>query len=254
MEAADYFSHPGYSQSDLKAALDCPLTLYEFKHKGGRQKLPPTPAMLEGTMLHSLILEPEEYIRTYAPCAPRNTKAGKEQAKELEALGMKPITQAQADKNTDILLRVRQHPTVSELLSQGQAEVSLFDVDEATGLQVKGRLDWLNGDTIIDLKTVGSGKAGPTEFAKQVANFKYHLQAAHYLELAKADRFIFIAVSREFPYQIATYELDSFAINEGRHLRRKALNLIASCEESNEWPGYTSDVQSLSLPSWAYST
>ncbi len=32
---ADYFSNPGYSQSDMKQALESPELLYWMKHQGG---------------------------------------------------------------------------------------------------------------------------------------------------------------------------------------------------------------------------
>ena len=85
-------------------------------------------------------------------------------------------------------LALAQNPLAASFLSAGEPEVSIFSEDEETGLAIKGRLDWIqpNG-TIVDLKTVGAGKASPKEFAKQVASFKYHMQAAHYLELAQAN-------------------------------------------------------------------
>ena len=127
----------------------------------------------------------------------------------------------------------------------------LFDTDEALTLQVKGKLDWLRDtdETVVDLKTVGGEWIDPANFAKQVANFKYHLQAAHYLKLAKAKRFVFVVVEREFPFQVGIYELDDDALAEGRYLRRQALDLVAQCVAFNDWPGHTDDqVQTLSLP------
>ena len=130
-------------------------------------------------MLHSAILEPAVYKTTYAVTGPRNTKAGKEQAAKAEAAGFQVITQTLHDKAAELAHRVKSHPLAAELFEEGRAEVPLFDTDEATALQVKGKLDWLRDtdETVVDLKTVGGGGSSPANFAKQVANFKYHLQA-----------------------------------------------------------------------------
>ena len=248
-----YFDDPAYSQSDLKAVLDCPQLLWEMKHNGGRRKLP-TAAMQSGTIDHMAVLEPDKFDKTYAVCGPRNTKAGKAAAKAAEDAGLEPITQAQYVEAHNVNAAIRQHPLAKQLLADGQPEVSVYGEDASTGLKVKGKLDWLWDDqTIVDLKTAGPGGASPAAFTKQIVNFKYHLQAAHYLELAQAKAFIFLVVEREPPYQIGIYELDNDALAEGRWLRKKALDTVAFCLAANSWPGYTpNQPQTLSLPSWGF--
>ena len=248
-----YRRHAAYSQSDLKTVLQSPERLYEQKHIRRFAPSKETPAMFMGTLLHTAILEPERFHCDYAVCPPRNTKAGKEKAAELERELITPMTAAQAEIADQIMQRVNTNDLVNNLLMTGEPEVSFFDVDPETGLAIKGRLDWLTASgVVIDVKTVGEGKAGPHDFSKQIANFRYHMQAAHYLKLAAAERFVFIAVEREPNYGIGVYELDAPALAEGAALRRKALRLIADCEESGVWPGYTPEIQTLSLPSWGY--
>lgn len=248
-----YAKHAGISQSDCKTALESPAKFYEFKYRNGRAKQKPSAAMLDGIIDHAAILETERFFEDFIVCPPRNTKLGKERAAEIEKAGKTPITAAQAHNAGEIILRIGDNEIVSELLSTGEPEVSIFDKDQETGLEIKGRLDWLTGDgVIVDVKTVGEGKAGPHDFAKQIANFKYHMQAAHYMELAGAERFIFVAVERSYPYGVGVYELDAPALAEGAALRRKALRLIADCEQNGVWPGYTPEIKTLSLPSWGY--
>ena len=78
------------------------------------------------------------------------------------------------------------------------------------------------------------------------------MQAAHYMELASAERFIFLVIEREAPFLMAVYEIDQAALTEGENLRRRALRLVADCDKAGEWPGYTPELQTLSLPSWAF--
>jgi hypothetical protein len=249
---AEYFSNPGYSQSDMKQALESPELLYWMKHKGGRAQRKPSPQMIEGTLAHACILEPDKFNATYKVCGPRNTKAGKEEAKEAIESGRQPITRAQYEKALDMNIAVNDNLLCNSFFVDGLAEQSFFSEDDRTTLPMKARLDWITeNDTIVDLKTVAAGGASPANFAKQVANFSYHLQAAHYLEMSGMQRFVFVVVEREPPFQIGVYELDDDAIAEGRYLRRKALDLIANCKVFNDWPGHTPLMpQTLSLPNW----
>ena len=251
---ADYFSNPGYSQSDMKQALESPELLYWMKHQGGRAERKPSPSMIEGTLAHAFILEPDKFNSTYKVCGPRNTKAGKQEAKEAEESGRQPITLAQYEKALGMNHAVSGNLLCNSFFVDGLAEQSFFSEDDRTALPMKARLDWITeNDTIVDLKTVAAGGASPANFAKQVANFSYHLQAAHYLEMSGMQRFVFVVVEREPPFQIGVYQLDDDAIAEGRYLRRKALDLIANCRVFNDWPGYTPlEPQTLSLPSWAF--
>ncbi len=250
----DYFSDPGYSQSDMKQALESPELLYWMKHQGGRAERKPSPQMIEGTLAHCFILEHEKFKNTYQVCGPRNTKAGKEEAQQAIKNGRQPITLAQYEKALGMNHAVNGNLLCNTFFVDGLAEQSFFAEDDSTALPMKARLDWITPDeTIVDLKTVPAGGASPASFAKQVANFSYHLQCAHYLEMSQMKRFVFVVVEREPPHQIGIYRLDDDAIAEGRYLRRKALDLIANCRVFNNWPGHTPmEPQTLSLPSWAF--
>jgi len=250
----NYFDDPAYSQSDLKTVLDCPQLLWEMKHNGGHRKKP-TASMQSGTIDHMAVLEPDKFDKTYVVCGPRNTKAGKAAVKAAEDDGLEPITKMQYIEAHNTRLAILNHPLASKLLINGQPEVSVYGEDAGTGLKVKGKLDWFDGDRVVDLKTVGLNGASPAAFTKQIASFKYHLQAAHYLELTQAKTFTFVVVEREPPYQVGIYELDDDALAEGRWLRKKALDTVAFCLAANSWPGYTPNKpQTLSLPSWAFSS
>ena len=140
-----------------------------------------------------------------------------------------------------------------KLLAKGHAEQSFWRDDKETGLTCKARCDFINGDTIIDLKTTGEGNSHPDKFIKSVASYLYHLQAAHYLEVIGAKRFVFIAVEKVFPYAVSITELDDAALDWGLKLRQEALQGIAKCHEDAYWPSYTDEQPAvLSLPSWAY--
>jgi exodeoxyribonuclease VIII len=212
-----------------------------------------TPAMLLGTLTHAAVLEPELFEKEFTVVSSRNTKKGKEEAKEAEEKGLTAVTQSDWDLALKMRKSVTSDKEASSLLTNGVAEKSWWQDDEKTGLTMKARTDWFTGDTIVDLKTSRSG-ASPKEFAKAVANFSYHLQAQHYLNVCGVKRFIFLVVQSEFPFDTALYELDEDAMREGQRLCREGLDRIAECTLMDHWPHHSEEegIQTLSLPRWAF--
>jgi exodeoxyribonuclease VIII len=206
-----------------------------------------------GSLVHCAVLEPDELGKRYSRCAPRNTKAGKEQAADLAARGIEAVSDSDWALAIAMSRAVRQHPAAAALLAHGKAEQSFWWDDPATGLRCKCRPDWYYATTVVDLKTTTD--ASPRGFAKSVAAFRYHVQASHYLSgLHGAKRFAFIAVEKSYPHLVAVYELDAEALQLGNELRQRDMRVITDCRATSEWPGYSDGVQTLSLPKWALST
>lgn len=249
---ADYHADPAVSASHLHAIAKSPQHYFSRFLDPHRQPVEPTAAMRLGSLVHCAVLEPEELHKRYSTCLPRNTKAGKEQAAALAAADIEAVTESDMDLALAMAVSVRSHPVAAELLSVGIAEQSVWWDDDATGLRCKCRPDWVSGLTIVDLKTTTD--ASPAGFARSVAQYGYHVQQAHYLDSHIADRFIFLAVEKTFPYCVAIYELDADAVAVGKQLQQAALQQIANCHTAQAWPGYTDQIQTLSLPRWAQQT
>ena len=251
MNNADYHADPAVSASHLHAIAKSPQHYWSRYLDPQRQPVEPTAAMRLGSLVHCAVLEPEELHKRYRHCLPRNTKAGKERAAEIAAAGLEAVTESDMDLALAMAVSVRSHPVAAELLSVGLAEQSVWWDDPATGLRCKCRPDWINGLTFVDLKTTTDASA---DFARSVAQYRYHVQQAHYLQSHIADRFIFLAVEKTFPYAVGVYELDADAVAVGEQLRQSNLQAIANCKDAQAWPGYTDQIQTLSLPRWAQNT
>ena len=199
-----------------------------------------------GTFVHTAVLEPDDLDRRYAVCAARKGSAA---YNGLIDKGIEPVTQDQWDQAHAMCDAVRNHPEAAWLLSDGKAEQSVWWHDEQFDLRCKCRPDWWNGDIVIDLKTTKD--ASQREFAKSVAAFRYHVQQMHYLRGTNAARFIFIAVEKEYPFAVGVYELDNDACGVGEELRQRDMQRIKTCKKRDEWPGYSNDISTLSLPRYA---
>jgi len=222
---------------------------YYMKWESPERPLPESkPYFRRGEIIHTAVLEPERFVSDYVVCAARNTKIGKEEEKAIRAQGKEPITLGEWALAQSIVAAVRNHADASRLLYSGKAEQSFWWDDPDTGLRCKCRPDWLNS-AVVDLKTTTD--ASPRGFAKSVATFRYHVQASHYLAGLGVERFLFIAVEKTYPHPVAVYELNAEALQLGNELRQRDMHVIADCRATGEWPSYSTDVETLSLPKWA---
>ena len=147
---------------------------------------------------------------------------------------------------------ITRHPLAGRLLDlEGECEASVRWTDEATGVKCKARGDkWIPSKRwLVDVKTARD--ASSRGFAKACANFRYHVQDAHYSSGFGADAFMFVVVEKEPPYAVGVYQLDADSRERGRELRAEALETLAQCVEKNTWPGYPAKVIELRLPDWA---
>ena len=84
------------------------------------------------------------------------------------------------------------------------------------------------------------------EFTTDINNVMYA-----YIDLVGALFFTFIAIEKTAPHGIGIYNLDRESIEIGRQENERCLAMIAECTKKNAWPGYATEVQTISLPRWA---
>lgn len=246
----EYHADPAISASHLKAVMQSPYHYWARFVDPDRKPIEPTAAMRLGSLAHCAILEPNDLLQRYGVCGARNTKAGKEQAAAMEAEGIEAVTSTDMALALSMAAAVRNHPAAAALLKQGKAEQSFWWDDLPTGMRCKCRPDWYYGSTVVDIKTTTD--ASPQAFARAVATYGYHVQAAHYLAgLHGAERFVFVAVEKSYPHAVAVYELDPASLELGRTTRDNALDVLAGCQAAGVWPGYGDTLQTISLPAWA---
>jgi hypothetical protein len=246
------------SASGAKKLLppSCPA-IFEWERRNGR---PPKDAFDFGHAAHQMVLGVGAEIATI-DAKDWRTKAAAEAKDAAHAEGKIPLLAKDFQVVAAMAGAIRSHPIASVLLdpANGKPEQSLFRQDES-GVMLRSMLDWLPNSTtgrmiVPDYKT--STSASPEVFAKSVANYRYHMQDAWYrdmvtgLGLADDVAFVFIVQEKTPPYLVTVVELDTEAVRIGRELNRQAIDLYAECQSSGIWPGYTEDVELISLPAWA---
>lgn len=251
MTNQEYHSKTDYLSKSLLDLVHKSPAHYISYLEGEKQE--PTAAMIFGSLVHGVLFDQNNYA-VLPEGLDRRTKEGKA-VYDMFMLANKGteliVTQDQYEHALSIKNAVHNHEKASLLLQQGQAEMSIFGKIE--NFDAKCRVDFLNTkhNVIVDLKTTNS--AAPDEFAKSVWNYRYHVQAAFYLDLTKAERFFFIAVDKEKPFNVELYELEPEAIERGRQEYKKDIQTLQKCLDTGNWHGYTEDkkIHIISLPTWA---
>jgi hypothetical protein len=207
-----------------------------------------------GHAAHSILLgKGAEIVPIDAPDW-RSAKARQERD-AARAAGNTPLLAADIDRVNAMVDAVRAHPTAGEIFHpemKGAAEVSLYWIDEKTGVTCRGRIDWQTPIALVDLKTtVDAGES----FATSAARYGYYQQAEWYARGWRALTgetlpFAVVAVEKEPPHLVGVWWLtdpDALAWAEIRN--DAALARYAECEANDEWPGYPD--RDLVLPGWA---
>lgn len=255
---AEYHAHPALSSSGARKLLapSCPAIFkWERDH-------PPSRAVFDfGRAAHAAVLGVGGPI-CVVDADDWRTKAAREARDEAHAAGQTPLLAADAQRVEDMALALREHPLAAKLLdpSTGRPEVSAFWHDERHGIDRRARFDWLphatdGGDLVVpDYKSTASAES--RKFARSIFDYGYDVQAVYYadairaLGLADEVRFLFIAQEKTPPYLTAVYELDAYALAVGRKRVDEACALFRQCSETDQWPGYSPDVEYVSPPPW----
>ena len=256
----DYLAIDAVSNSFLGKLKQCPA-----KAQMGQDD---TKALGFGRAAHSIILEGFNAFSKDFVIEPteinKRTKAGKAEytafLAENEDKGI--ITDDEFTHAVNMRLAVYDHPMAKLLLAQGVTEQTI--VWTSNGTRCKSRPDALPGDetrTLVDLKTTRD--ASYDGFLRSVKTFGYARQAAFYLDamnLVKSgkvgknrlyDAFVIIAVEKEPPYMVATYQLDDEFIETGREEYKELIELNRIYKKDGFYPPYQSgELQMLEKPSW----
>lgn len=258
MTEQEYRNHPGVNKSALWEIRKSP------KHYKWLLEHPSedTPALRMGRAVHMAVLQPAEFAKNYV-IAPggidRRTKDGKAAwAEFLETAGDREIL---TEEDHDVICEIARSVTQDArgLLCRSAREMPLFWDDPRTGIGCKCRMDGkkLTKDKLIlfDLKTTED--ASTDAFVRSAIKYGYHVQAAHYINGAVANRlnrgkpveWWFIAVEKKPPYAVNLIKADQGFIDAGQAELSRLMDTLDRCMTFDEWPGYGESV--LIMPAWA---
>jgi len=266
MQEAEYHAHSALSSTNARLLLDSPAK-YRYA-----QTHPEAPKAIYdvGSAVHSAVLGvgaktviiPEEHLAANGAIS---TTAAKKFVEEARFNGLIPVKRDVHLEIEAMKESVLAHPTARILFEQvGNPEVSVFGTDPETEIRCRARFDYLpsqraeKGQTVaVDLKSADD--ASPSGFSRAAATHGYHVQYGHYDDTNRfggaieIDGFAFVVVEKHAPYLVGVYRLNSVWEQIGIDEARRARRIFRECLDTDTWPGYGDEIQSLMAPFWLIS-
>lgn len=224
-----------------------------FKHQ---QDHPVHKAVFDlGSVVHALILGVGDYEVIDADSW--RGKAAQEQRDAARAEGRAPILTKDYAAAQDMADAVMSNKLAAGILSEGTPEISAWAEDPETGVTVRGRIDWLRDNAIVDVKT-SAKPVDPMQWERTAWDLRYGLQAWWYsrvLELnGEPERpFLWVALSKEAPHEVYVHSASAELLERGREDGERALRIYADALLTGEWPGLAdaTEIHETGLPRWA---
>jgi exodeoxyribonuclease VIII len=225
-----YHSHTSISASGLKYISK--HSVLHFIHQIRKE----TESMAFGTAVHTALLESDTFYDIYYPL-PEIGDLRKKENKELKK-------HEESKSEGKICLSFKDHEKIKEMLKNYKkntlaqhyckGEVELSHYLKYENVDVRVRPDVINhlAGFIADVKTCQD--ASPQAFRRDIYKFKYHLQAAFYMDMLEIDTFKFICVEVNHPYTVVVHTLDQDFIELGRDEWKKAFKDWKHYLETNE--------------------
>ena len=229
---------PHLSYSSLKYALG-DMRLWEMYMRGQLKK--ESDALTFGTMYDMLLFEPEKAHETYFVLDdsdlvadiggkyPRSTKRYKEwKAEQIEKHSNKELaSQEDWKKAEDMIQRLKDCGVYDKRFSGGKYQVEFYvDVD---GIPLKGFLDCLQDDFIVDSKSARSIE----RFRYDVNNWSYDIQAYVYTKVFDIPDFYWVVQEKAFPFYPADVKCSEETLFKGEMKFHQALENIQAYLNGN---------------------
>lgn len=231
---------PHLSYSSLKYALG-DMRLWEMYMRGELKK--DTEALRFGTMYDMMLFEPEKANDTYVYLDdtdiiaaiggrnPRVTKKYREwKAEQAEANASKELVSKEDwEKAQEMIKRLKNCGLYYKQFEGGKFQVE-FNVD-LDGIPLKGFLDCLHDDRIIDSKS----SRAIDKFRYDVNSWSYDIQAYIYTKVFDIKDFYWVVQEKTFPYYPADVKCSEETLFRGEMKFHQALENIKNwLDESPE--------------------
>jgi len=217
------------------------------------EKTEPTAAMIRGTRIHGIVLEPAKFMENIAIWE-GGAKRGKAWDDfEADHSGVDILKPEEFDELNTIAYLVSKNQDAASLLRGAQVELS-FDWQDPVYGYAMGRADAVSGSNLIDIKTTSTAQIQQ----HKVQSAFYHgndLQMGWYVNgLAqngiKINKVYIIVIEQDPPYCVSIYEIPLHVCVSAYVQAGLIARAYRACESCGIYTGVTSGVTILEPPEW----
>lgn len=239
------------SYSSLKEFAKSPKHYLDYLNR----KKETTPAMLFGSMIHCLLLEPFKFDDQFAVMGniDRRTTEGKKAYNEFveNSAGKDVVTESDYNDAKNIVNNAMSNKEIADAVNNCSAFEQEFRT-EIFELPIRGFFDGVADDYILEVKTTND--ATPKTIINDFYNRQYHMQAGLYnLVAEKPIKYLIIETKAPYDSYIASPSNDY--IENGKNFLLDNIESFKYCMEYNDFNrGYDYHYESpivIDLPKWA---
>lgn len=239
------------SYSSLKEFAKSPAHYVEYLRKERKT----TPAMLFGSMVHCLLLEPTKFNSQFAIMdnVDRRTADGKKAYADFLANseGKDVVTREQYDEAVQLVNKAFEMPHIRQAV-EGCHTFEREWRTEVEGLPFRGFFDGEADDYILEVKTAND--ASPKTIIRDFYDRMYHLQAGLYNMASGGKEIKYLIIETNPPYSIILSTPTQEYISKGIDDAHKLGYEFSTCMENNLWDMsyefHTKGEFVIDLPTW----
>lgn len=239
------------SYSSLKEFAKSPRHYVDYLRKEKK----PTPAMAFGSLVHCLLLQPNEFEKQFflMPSIDRRTKEGKAAYEDCmkASEGKELVTEDQYNEADNLVNKVISESHIANAI-QGCNKFEKEWRTDINGLPFRGFFDGEADDYILEIKTTTD--ASPKTIINDFYNRQYHIQAGLYTHISsKPIKYLIIETAS--PYNVMLADVDTAFTDFGLKQAVEQIERFKTCMENNMFDmGYEFHLDSgqftIGLPSW----
>lgn len=292
LDEAEYHADPALGSTDLRRLLASgPDYWYWSPLNPDAPQREPSPQLIFGRALHKLVLEGSQAFFSRYVRRPDEIKRMNGKLRQTICPNGEDILDA--DDYDRIMVsggQIAQNPDLAAAFEGGQPEVSVFWEHLLDGeyiIRCKARFDYLKTRGIGDLKSIRNfyGRAFGEACTRSICDFRYDIQAAHYLEARSmlgqlvSDKYVFgdydadwlnrVVSAKSYAFQWVFFQAEGASLTWSKSLspgnpildiaerdRQKALQVYREFSEKfpdgQMWQSYepVEELNINSMPGW----
>lgn len=260
----NYYTTPALSQSGIKKYLTDGAHRYwqTSPYNPNSVAQIETEALLKGKLVDCILFTPSEFDKIYAVKLKMDgrTKDGKAYNSQFEIDNVgKVIINEQEQQDAEKMVFHLLHNEDFITLNANELSTQEEFFWEEDGMAFKAKMDrivsWKGEPVILDYKTCQN--CDEAHFSKDIIKFGYHIQAAFYkraffMKYGVEARFVLVPQEKDFPENMAIWEVQACDIAIGKRAIAKATHEIKARLAKADWKPYKGGIQEVNLPTWFY--
>lgn len=233
--------HSRVTRTALKCFAESRSDYHAIYVEQSRKPKPPTKLMVEGQVLHAILVEGKtaaDFLAVYPDsCLKSNGdlkpyKDGPAEFREQNP-GKLCLKRDEMFNLVNLIGMVTRHPVIAEDISDQHAIREQVIERSIDGVECKAKPDLWRCEKLWDYKFMEN--IDPISFQRSAKRFKYWMQDQHYTRCAWVSDLVFRCVETKPPYRVHDYWYEMESRTRASEAHGQLLADLKKCRETGDW-------------------